>query len=201
MSITYVTGNYGKYVSVRNRFDGSDIDVRFYEHDFEEPEVNDIEIISKAKVIEAYKILQSPCFVIDSGFYIDCYPGSPGYPGAFVKRSGVSSNIDELLLKMKDVKNRSCTFIDCLTFYDGYGFYTFYDKDEGTLTYEKRGNKKECAKSNLWYIYIPNDSNKTLAEMTDNERKERSNNKNSVTLQFLEWYKNSYLKRKVKVIK
>ena len=85
MSITYVTGNYGKYVSVKECAEKENIDIAFYSCDLEEPDINDIELISKAKVQHAYSILQKPCFVADSGFYIDNYPNNPGYPGVFVK--------------------------------------------------------------------------------------------------------------------
>ena len=199
--ITYVTGNYGKYISVKECFEKENIDIDFYKYDFEEPNINDIEIISKSKVEEAYSILNSQCFVADTGFYIEEYPGNKGYPGAFVKRSGISSNVDDLLKTMKDVKNRSCKFVDCLTFYDGNEFYTFYGISKGTLSYEKRGNKLKRAKSNLWYVFIPDNNTKTLAEMTDYERNNRNDGHTSATEIFIKWYKDEYLKENNKIRK
>lgn len=197
-NITYVTGNYGKYISVKEYFTTANIDIEFLEYDFEEPNINDIEQISKAKVLEAYRILNKPCFVADTGFYIDDYPNNPGYPGAFVKRSGISSDIDGLLNVMQNTTNRNCKFVDCLTFYDGCEFYTFYGISNGTLSRTKRGESVKHAKSNLWYVFIPNNCTKTLAEMTDNERKNRNDGHTSATELFAEWYKNVYLNQKVK---
>ena len=199
--ITYVTGNYGKYISVKECFEKENIDINFYKYDFEEPNINDIEIISKSKAEEAYSILNSQCFVADTGFYIEDYPGNKEYPGAFVKRSGISSNIDDLLETMKDVKNRSCKFVDCLTFYDGNEFYTFYGISKGILSYEKRGNKLRRAKSNLWNVFIPDNNTKTLAEMTDEERNNRNDGHTSATESFIKWYKNEYLKENNKIRK
>lgn len=199
-NITYVTGNYGKYVSVKEHFSEQEIDIDFLEYDFEELEINDIEQISKAKVLSAYRILNSPCFVADTGFYIDDYPNNPGYPGAFVKRSGISSDIDGLLETMKNKTNRSCKFVDCLTFYDGNEFYTFYGVSNGTLSSTKRGESIKRAKSNLWYVFVPNNCDKTLAEMTDEERRTRNDGHTSATELFVEWYKNVYLKQPVKKI-
>ena len=108
--LTYVTGNYGKYLHVKNLFSKNKANVEFLKHDFNEPDINDIEKVSKSKALEAYNILKSPCFVMDTGFYIKDYPNNPEYPGAFVKRSGISDNIDKLLEDMKDVKNRKCKF-------------------------------------------------------------------------------------------
>ena len=160
-NITYVTGNYGKYISVKEIFLEKEIEINFLNHDLKELEVNDITKISRKKALDAYSILKSPYFVADSGFYIDNYPNNPGYPGAFVIRSNISSDIEKLLEIMKNETNRTCKFVDCLTFYDGYEFYTFYGISSGTLSYTKRGNSTNKAKSNLWYVFIPkNDSAK-----------------------------------------
>ena len=198
-NITYVTGNYGKYISVKEHFEKEEIDVNFFEYDFNESEINDIEIISKEKVLEAYQILKKPCFVIDSGFYIDYYPNHPGYPGAFVKRSGISTNVDDLLEVMKEIKNRTCKFMDCLTFYDGFDFHVFWGISEGNLSYSKKGQYSKKAKSNLWYVFVPKNCEKTLAQMTDEERKNRNDGHTSATEEFVKWYKKEYKKEKILV--
>ncbi len=194
-NIIYVTGNYGKYVSVKECFAEKNIGINFYNHDFEEIEINDIEKISRKKALDAYNILQSPCFVADTGFYIDDYPNNPGFPGAFVKRSGISSDIDRLLETMKNKSNRTCKFVDCLTFYDGKDFYTFYGVSSGTLAFSKKGDPIKRAKSNLWYIFIPTNCTKTLAEMSDEERKNRNDGHTSATELFANWYQDIYLKQ------
>lgn len=170
--------------------------------DLEEPNINDIEFISKEKARQAFEILGHPVFVADSGFYIDDYPNNPGFPGAFVKRSGISRDIDNLIDVMKDVTNRACQFVDCLTFYDGDEFHTFYGVSKGTLSFSKRGDLIKKAKSNLWYVFIPNNHNKTLAEMSDQERNNRNDGHTSATEIFIDWYKNNCLtaKRLVKDI-
>lgn len=191
-NITYVTGNYGKYVSVKEQFEEKNIDINFLEYDFSEPEINDIEHISRVKALAAYQIVGEPCFAADSGFYITNYPNNPGYPGAFVKRSGISSNLEELLEAMKDVEDRSCMFLDCLTFYDGKEFYTFYGESKGSLTDKPRGEFLKKAKSNLWYVFVPEGLDKTLAEMTDEERRARNSIGTSATQEFINWYINEY---------
>ena len=191
-NLVYVSSNQKKWVSVRKHFSRNGIDVDFFEQDLFEPEINDIEVISKTKAREAYEILKRPCFVADSGFYIDDYPGNPGYPGAFAKRSGVSSDITSLLRVMENVSNRSCRFLDCLTFYDGEEFYTFYGISEGTLSYTEVGNEMTEAKSNLWKVFIPLNCSKTLASMTDEERDNREDGHTSATDEFIKWYKENY---------
>lgn len=197
-NLTYVTGNYGKYISVKERFEINDIIIEYFNCDLDEPEVNDIKYISKEKATKAFEMLNKPVFVADTGFYIEDYPGNPGYPGAFVKRSGISSDIASLLELMKDVDNRKCYFLDCLTFYDGSEYYQFFGVSKGSLANEKRGNTLKRAKSNLWYVFIPNNCNKTLAEMNDYERNNRCDGRTSATDEFITWYKENYINNKVK---
>lgn len=198
-NLTYVTGNYGKYISVKEKFDKEGIPIHYFKCDLEEPNINDIQWISKEKARQAYERLGTPVFAADSGFYIEDYPDNPGYPGAFVKRSGVSKNIEGLLETMKNVENRSCFFQDCLTFYDGEEFYQFFGISKGYLSTNKRGHEVKRAKSNLWYVFIPNNCDKTLAEMTDEERENRCDNRTSATDEFIKWYKLEYKNRKQKI--
>lgn len=188
-NLTYVTGNYGKYISVKEHFENNNINIDYYKCDLEEPNVNDIKYISKTKAEEAFELLGVPVIVADSGFYIENYPGSPGYPGAFVKRSNVSTDILGLLQTMKDVTDRSCYFLDCLTYFDGVEFRQFFGKSEGTLSYEKRGVFTKRSKSNLWYVFIPKNSAKTLGEMTEYEIAHRNDDRTSATEEFIKWYK------------
>lgn len=197
-NLTYITGNYGKYISVKEKFENAGIIIDYFKCDLDEPDINDINIISKEKARQAYEKLKKPVFVADSGFYINNYPNNPGYPGAFVKRSGVSSNIKELLEIMKDVDDRSCYFLDCLTFYDGNEYYQFFGISKGSLSKEISTHENKKAKSNLWYVFIPDNCTKTLSEMTDEERNNRKDNRTSATDEFIKWYKSNY-KNKVKL--
>ncbi len=194
MNVVFVTGNYGKYISVKEKFEKYGLELDYENIDLDEPNINDIEYISHEKARQAFEILHKPVFVVDCGFYINNYPNNPGYPGAFVKRSGVSTDIDKLLIDMKDVIDRSCYFLDCLTYYDGCEYHTFYGKSEGILSYEKRGNSMKRAKSNLWYVYIPSSCIKTLAQMSEEELHSRNLNKVDVTINFINWLKENKIK-------
>lgn len=191
--LTYITGNYGKYISVKEKFEKENIIIDYFKCDLEEPDINDIEVISKEKARQAYEKIGSPVFVADTGFFIEDYPNNPGYPGAFVKRSGVSSNIDKLLDELKNNTNRNCYFKDCLTYFDGIDYHQFFGISSGTLSNEIRGGENIKAKSNLWYVFIPNNCTKTLAEMTDYERDNRNDFRTSATDEFIKWYKTNYI--------
>lgn len=191
-NLTYITGNYGKYISVKEKFEDVGITISYFKCDLEEPDINDIQFISKEKARQAFEMLGTPVFVIDSGFYIEDYPGNPWFPGALVKRSGVSSNVRELLETMKGVSNRSCYFLDCLTFYDGENYFQFFGESKGFLSNKIKGLHNDKAKSNLWLVFIPINCDKTLAEMSDNERNNRPDNRSSATDEFINWYNLNY---------
>lgn len=191
--LVFATGNVNKGLEIEERFNLEQIPIEIVSIDFQEPVTNDIEVVSKSKVEQAYALLQRPCFVIDSGFNIDNYPNNPGYPGAFVRRSGISEDIDGLLTTLRNVENRSCRFLDCLTFYDGKEFYTFFGVDEGEIAYEKRGKSNKTMRSPLWYVFKPKGWSKTLAEMTDEERMNRKDGHISAKSQFIEWYNLNYI--------
>ena len=198
-NLTFVTGNYGKYCSVKERFEKEGIEIKYFACDLKEASINDISVISRGKAEDAYEKVHGPVFVADTGFYIEDYPGKPLYPGAFVKRSGISSDINHLLEVMKDRKNRSCYFLDCLTYYDGEDCVQFYGFSRGILANEVRGNAKKNAKSNLWFVFIPDlGCGKTLAEMSDEELWTMRSLEESATSKFISWYKDKVMGAKVK---
>lgn len=199
--LIFATGNIKKGYEMSEKFRSEKIPLDVVTMDFLEPDVNDIEAVSRSKVKQAYEKVNAPCFVIDSGLNIINYPNNPGYPGAYVRRSGLSENIDKLLDIMKDVKDRRCVFLDCLTFYDGDDFYVFYGRDEGDIIYEKRGRENKAMRSPLWYVFRPQNCTKTLAEMTDEERLKRKDGHISAKEQFIKWYISEYKTGKVYVKK
>lgn len=95
---------------------------------------------------------------------------------------------------MEGKENRACRFTECLSYYDGKDVYQFMGKHEGTLTNEILGNDTDKKWSDLWYIFKPLGYKKTLAQMSDEERKYRAEHReidNSVDAmsEFAKWYK------------
>ena len=186
MDIVFVTSNKGKVDTAKKYLDK--VNLECYNYDIDEPNINDIKVIAEYKVKEAYKKVNKPCISLDSGFYILGYPNNPNFPGAFPKRELLNKmGINGLLEIMKDIDNRKCYFLECLAYYDGANIKYFYGKSEGSLSYEVRGNDKENKWSDLWYIFIPNNHDKTLAEMDDFERNNRKDLHTSAFEEFNKW--------------
>ena len=183
--IVFVTHNKGKIASANKQLEG--VNFKVFEYDLEEPRSDDIAYISKYKVLEAYKLVNKPCISLDCGFWID---ELDGFPRAFVNFALDTIGIKEILKLMEGKENRACRFTECLSYYDGKEVHQFMGKHEGILAESILGNNRDKKWSDLWYIWKPLGSDKTMAQMTDEERANR-NRIDSVQAmnEFAKWYK------------
>ncbi|MGN1329773.1 MAG: non-canonical purine NTP pyrophosphatase [Clostridia bacterium] len=183
--IIFVTHNKGKIASAQKRLEG--VSVKIFDYELEEPRSDDIKYISKYKVMEAYKLVNKPCISLDCGFWID---ELEGFPKAFVNFALDTIGIKGLLKLMEGKENRSCRFTECLSYYDGKELKQFMGNHEGTLTNQILGNDTDKKWSDLWYIFKPYGYDKTLAQMTEEERENRKRYKSVESFQeFAKWYK------------
>lgn len=186
--VIFVTHNKGKIASAKKQL--KNVNFKIFEYELEEPRSDDIKYISKYKVEEAYKIVKKPCISLDCGFWID---ELNGFPRAFVNFSLKTIGIKGILKLMEGKKNRKCRFTECLSYYDGQELHQFMGKHDGNLSTEILGEDTDKKWSELWYIFKPIGYDKTLAQMTDEERTEREKNKekyNSVDSmrEFAKWH-------------
>lgn len=184
--IVFVTHNKGKIVSAKKNL--KDVNITIYDYELDEPRSDDIAYISKAKVEEAYEIVQKPCISLDCGFWID---ELNGFPKAFVNFTLETIGIAGILKLMEGKTNRACRFTECLSYYNGKELHQFMGRHEGTLAKEIRGKNTEEKWSDLWYIYEPEGYQKTLAEMTKEERANRIKHESIDSMkEFAKWYLN-----------
>lgn len=183
--IVFVTHNKGKIASASKQLEG--VNFKVFEYDLEEPRSDDIKYISKFKVMEAYKLVNKPCISLDCGFWID---ELDGFPRAFVNFALDTVKIEGILKLMEGKENRSCRFTECLSYYDGNELHQFMGKHEGKLADKVLGNDTDKKWSDLWYIYKPAGYDKTLAQMTDEERANRIPYDSVDSMrEFAKWYK------------
>lgn len=184
--VIFVTHNKGKIASAKKHL--KEVNFKIYEYELEEPRSDDIKYISKYKVMEAYKIVKKPCISLDCGFWID---ELNGFPKAFVNFALETIGIDGILKLMEGKEKRSCRFTECLSCYDGNELHQFMGKHEGNLSEEILGNDTEEKWSTLWYIFKPFGYEKTLAQMTSEERTNRKRNESVDAFnEFAKWYRN-----------
>ena len=184
--IIFVTHNKGKIASANKKL--KDVNFEVFEYELDEPRSDDIKYISKYKVMEAYRLVNKPCISMDTGFWID---ELEGFPKAFVNFALDTIGIKGILKLMEGKENRNCKFTECLSYYDGNKLHQFMGKHEGTLANKILGNDSSKKWSDLWYIYKPYGYDKTLAQMSDEERDNRIKYKSIDSLEeFAKWYKN-----------
>lgn len=188
--VIFVTHNKGKIESAKRQLE--QVNFKIFEYELEEPRSDDIKYISKYKVMEAYKLVNKPCISLDCGFWID---ELNGFPRAFVNFALETIGLDGILKLMEGKENRKCRFTECLSYYDGKELYQFMGKHEGTLAEKILGNDTDKKWSNLWYIYKPFGYEKTLAQMTDEERANRkAYGSKDAMREFAKWYKEEKMK-------
>ena len=182
--IVFVTHNKGKIASAKRQLEN--VNFSIYEHDLEEPRSDDIRYISKYKVMEAYKLVKRPCISLDCGFWID---ELDGFPRAFVNFALDTIGIEGIVKLMENKENRKCRFTECLSYYDGNELQQFMGRHEGSISKKILGEDSDKKWSDLWYIFKPYGYEKTLAEMTEDERKNRTRYESVDAMrEFAKWY-------------
>ena len=166
--IIFVTHNQGKIASAQQKL--NNVKLSIFEYELDEPRSDDIEYISKMKVMEAYELVKKPCISLDCGFWIDALNG---FPKAFVNFGLETIGIEGIIKLMEGVENRSCRFTECLSYYDGKQLHQFAGKHEGFIAPSILGKDTAEKWSELWYIFIPKGYDQTLAQMTKEEREDR----------------------------
>lgn len=184
--IVFVTHNKGKAKSAEKYFDN--IKFSTYEYELDEPRSDDLKEIASAKVKQAFEVVKKPCIAMDAGFFID---ELNGFPKAFVNFSLETIGIDGILKLMDGKENRKCRFEECLAYHDGNEIHYFYGKHPGNLANEILGKDRDEKWSDLWYIFKPDNHEKTLAQMTNEERENRKriDGSYSALKGFADWYK------------
>lgn len=185
--IYFATNNKGKVNYLRGILSEYDIEIIQISLNIPEPRSNDVQEIAKAKALFAYEHIKKPCIVTDSGLYIHSLNG---FPRTFVNFVLETIGI-EGILKLVEGKPRNFESRDCLAYLDKSLSepVCFKSTLKGTLSYELKGEKKDYHWSRLCLILMPNNKDKTLAEMDFEEhnkwRKERD--EDSFIRKFAEW--------------
>jgi XTP/dITP diphosphohydrolase len=184
----FATKNKGKLASVNRIFSKYGIEAIQFPIKFPEPRTDDVKEIVKEKVLFAWQKIKKPCIALDAGFFI---PSLNGFPKAFVNFALETIGI-EGLLKLVEGKSRDCEFRESLAFFDHSlrEPLTYWGVVKGRLAEAERGEKRDYFWSDLFYVFIPEGKEKTLAEMEPEEYFQWSQmlDKNSYLGEFAEWF-------------
>ncbi|MEA3378883.1 MAG: non-canonical purine NTP pyrophosphatase [Nanoarchaeota archaeon] len=166
MILTFVTGNKRKFENARVFWERKNIKIE--QNAMETPEIQShkAEEVAKFSAQFAANKLGKPAMKVDVGFYIDALKG---FPGPFVKYINQWLKPENILKMMENKENRTCYFDDVvvLSFPNGKDIVCSY-KTQGTISHEVKGKNGWGADK----IFIPKGATKTLAQMTDEERRD-----------------------------
>lgn len=166
MDLTYATTNKHKLASAKQALAETNINLIAPDKtlpDVPEIQSDDQEAVSIDKALKYYNLLKRPLVVMDSGLFID---ELNGFPGVYTKYALVTIGIDRIIQPL-GASARAYTQ-RTITYFGGNKPQTFTLKLHGALLKEPRGNNGR----NYDKHFLPDGKNKTLAEMTDEEKAE-----------------------------
>ena len=166
MDLIYATTNKHKLAGAKQALAGTNINLITPDGalpDVPEIQSDDQQAVSVDKALKYYDLLKCPLVVMDSGLFID---ELNGFPGVYTKYALGTIGIDRII-QLLGGGARAYTQ-RAITYFDGNKPQIFTLKLHGTLLKEPRGNNGR----NYDKYFLPDDKNKTLAEMTDGEKAE-----------------------------
>lgn len=160
--LIFATGNKGK---AREAQQILEIPIEIRDLELDEIQDLDLEKIVKHKLRQAFENVKAPVIVDDVALKLDAWNG---FPGPFVKYIHVASNgNNQLILRMlRNEENRRGTLIATIGYHDGDNMHLFTGEVKIEIATEERGD-------NGWGldpILIPEGSDKTYSEMSEEEK-------------------------------
>ena len=166
MELIYATTNKHKLAGAKQALAGTNINLITPDGalpDVPEIQSDDQAAVSVDKALKYYELLKRPVVVMDSGLFID---ELNGFPGVYTKYALDTIGIDRIVQLLGGAA-RAYTQ-RTITYFDGNKPQTLTLKLHGALLKEPHGNNGR----NYDKYFLLDGKNKTLAEMTDDEKVE-----------------------------
>lgn len=129
-SVTYITGNIGKYENAKVFLGRYDVEVQQQKLSLDEIQGDDAVAIAVRKAKDAYAQLGKPLFVNDASWLI---PSLNGFPGPYMRYLVEWFTMDDLLTLMKSKSDRSIILRDTIVYIDETGEKVFTHDTHGTI--------------------------------------------------------------------
>lgn len=190
--LCFATTNDGKVASLRRAFEkaGTNANVRQLKLALIEPQADTSREVALVKARQAYEQTGKAVLVDDSSFHIVALNG---FPGPYAKYMNETIGPDGYIKVMHGIDDRRAYFMNNLVFIDDDGTEYVFEGSPypGVITKEVSTVADPTAWSELFRIFMPEGSNKVLAEMTPEERREKEtrNLQKDCYLDFARWLK------------
>ena len=180
--LIFATHNANKVKEVRNQLMGTYEILGLNDIGFHEEIIEDKKTIvenSIAKVRFVKERTGYDCFADDTGLEVNALNGKPGvFSKRFAGQNASSDdNINKLLHMLKGKRDRSAQFKTVISLFNNGEIQTFEGICKGNIGFKRSGN------FGFGYdpIFIPENYNKTLAELSTKEKNEISHRSIAVT--------------------
>lgn len=168
-TIHFVTGNSGKFASLKAHTDAAGIIAIQTELPLIEPQADTIYEISRSKAEQAFAILRKPLIVNDAGMHINALNG---FPGPYIKYVLETLGIEKVRDLVAPLQERRCRFVSVLTYMDEADMKTFESTTEGQLAREIDRNPQPLYLwSDMERLFIPEHADKPLSAFTEEDYK------------------------------
>lgn len=189
MTIIFATSNRGKFATLERYAHQYGVNLeRFRQKDLDiiEPQADTATEVARVKAREAYRQLGQPVVVDDSSFHITALGG---FPGPYIKYMISTIGAEGILDFMKDHADRSAYFLSTLVYIDETGTEHIFEDEpyRGTIAPMALEQNSATAWSDLHRLFIPDGTDKFLAQLTDDERAALSAGKQDAYAQFCQW--------------
>jgi XTP/dITP diphosphohydrolase len=154
----FITSNRHKYEEIQKI---TDIRIEQKQVPYPEIQADTLEAVAEFGVEFCYSKVKTPCFVEDSGLFIDALSGFPGVYSNYVHRTlgcdGIIKLVDE---------NRTAHFQSVIAYSTGTDVRIFTGTVTGTISETERG------KHGFGFdpVFIPEGESRTFAQMTTEEK-------------------------------
>ena len=138
-SITYITGNMGKYENAKVFLGKYDIEVRQQKLSLDEIQGDDAVAITVRKARDAYAQLGRPLFVNDASWII---PSLNGFPGPYMRNMVEWFTMDDILTLMAHKTDRTVILRDTIVYIDDQGEHVFTHDTVGSILAEPAGEPR-----------------------------------------------------------
>lgn len=175
----FVTSNPGK---AREAAEILGEDVERVDYDYAEIQSDSLVEIAAEGARDAYDELGEPCFVDDSGLFVESVDGFPGPYSSYVYST---LGVEGLLRAIEGIEDRSARFDCAVAYHDGENVHTFEGTVRGCVTHEQRGEGG--------FGYDPvfrveeDGKGRTFAEMDPEEKNDVSHRRRAFEA-FADWY-------------
>ena len=176
MELLFASGNKDKLKEVRKLLSKEDIKMPI------DLGISNFEVVEDGETLKdnaykkayaLYKLTGKAVFSDDTGLFVKSLDNRPGvyshrYAG---ENCSYKDNRDKLLIELKDKDDRSARFITVIAYIDENGKDSYF---EGVLDGHISEIEKGSGEFGYDKIFIPNDTNLSLAQMTTEEKNQIS---------------------------